>query len=125
MVRGQIRAMARSARGRAAWAAPLIAAACAPQVAAPPAPLPLPAMGAKVPVQLDKATYTVIRSEGPAGHALKVFRADPPAFDFSQGLEAKRVAEAYCAGLNRALAPEALGMFEAAGSDWVFEGGCT
>lgn len=128
MARRKIGAKAQGARrGRLLLAVPLFAAACAPQSATPPEPLPLPAMDKQVPVQLDNVNYTIIRSalaSAKAGYVLRVYRANSPAFDYSQGLEAKRVATGYCAGYNRALSPDSLGMFEAVG-DWVFAGGCS
>lgn len=54
---------------------------------------------------------------------LRVTRASAPELDYSDGLTAKKVAEAYCEGFNRGLDPVAYGKFSAPAS-WVFEGGC-
>jgi len=127
MRRGRV--MARKVRrGWVLLAAPLAVAGCALPPPQPRKPMPMPAVGAKVPVQADKVKYTVIRSDlasAPRGYVLKVYRADPPPFDFAQGLAAKRAVTAYCAGLNRSVAANSQGMFEATGDDWAFPGGCT
>lgn len=55
---------------------------------------------------------------------LRVTRAGAPEMTYSDGLLAKRVAEAYCAEFNRELNPVAYGKFSTPAS-WLFEGGCT
>lgn len=55
---------------------------------------------------------------------LRVTRASAPELTYSDGLAAKRAAEAYCAQFNRLLNPDALGRF-AVPASWLFEGGCT
>ena len=54
---------------------------------------------------------------------MRITRATAPELDYSDGLTAKRVAEAYCAGFNRSLNPSAYGKFSTPAS-WVFEWGC-
>ncbi len=54
---------------------------------------------------------------------LRVTRASAPELGYADGLTAKTVAEAYCAGFNRALDPAAYGKFSLPAS-WLFEGGC-
>jgi len=61
------------------------------------------------------------RAEGDV--LLRVTRAVAPELTYSDGMRAKAVAEAYCAGFNRRLNPVALGAFSTPAS-WVFEGGC-
>jgi hypothetical protein len=57
------------------------------------------------------------------GVVLRVTRASAPELDYSEGVTAKKVAEAYCAGFNRDLNTVAYGKFSAPAS-WLFEGGC-
>jgi hypothetical protein len=54
---------------------------------------------------------------------LRVTRATAPEMDYSEGLTASKVAEAYCAGYNRRVDPGAYGKFSVPAS-WLFEGGC-
>ena len=55
---------------------------------------------------------------------LRVTRTSAPEMTYSDGLTAKKVAEAYCVGFNRHLDPVAYGKFSTPAS-WLFEGGCT
>lgn len=57
------------------------------------------------------------------GVVLRVSRASAPELGYVDGLTAKKVAQAYCAGFNRKLNPVAYGKFSAPAS-WMFEGGC-
>lgn len=57
------------------------------------------------------------------GVFLRVTRASAPELDYSDGLTAKKVAEAYCAGFNRRPHSASYGKFSAPAS-WLFEGGC-
>lgn len=103
---------------------PLALAACdAPK--AQPMAMP-PVTGASYPLTLDTVDYVVTRvalDSAPKGEVLRVYRADPPGFDYSEGLAAKTAAVAFCAQWNRGLDPQALGYFEPLGA-WAFPGGC-
>lgn len=57
------------------------------------------------------------------GAVLRVTRASAPELTYSDGLRAKKVAQAYCQGFDRDLDPAAYGKFSAPAS-WLFEGGC-
>ena len=54
---------------------------------------------------------------------LRVARDNGPDLTYSDGLLAKQVAMAYCAGYNRPLNAAAYGTFSQPNA-WVFEGGC-
>lgn len=94
----------------------------------PPRPMTLPAAdGRAAPIIIgDGFRYVVnYQSLEQAGGkvVLRVTRATVPELDYADGLTAKKVAEAFCAGYNRALNPSAYGQFSAPAS-WVFEWGC-
>lgn len=114
--------------GRAALAAGLcgLVAACAT-----PAPQPLtlpPADGRAAEVIPGDGFRYVVNLQASAqaygGVWLRVTRATAPELTYSDGLAAKRAAEAYCAEFNRPLNPAAYGRFSTPAS-WLFEGGCT
>jgi hypothetical protein len=113
--------------GRIALCAMVVLAACASPMA--PVPLTMPAADGRASETVigDGYRYVVTRQaldQALGGVVLRVTRASVPEFDYSEGLTAKKVAEAYCAGFNRRLNPVAYGKFSAPAS-WLFEGGCT
>jgi hypothetical protein len=89
-------------------------------VAAVPVPIPLAASG-PVAVALGGQSYIADLQPLVGGATLAVTR-EGVAFGYDQGLEAKRVAEAFCAGRGRRLAAGSLGRFM--GDEWLFDGGC-
>ena len=102
----------------------VLAACSAPDVR--PMTLP-PADGRAAQIIIGDGFRYVVNLQGldqSLGHVfLRVTRASAPEMDYSDGLTAKKVAEAYCAGFNRRLNPVAYGKFSAPAS-WLFEGGC-
>ena len=104
----------------------LALAACAGPV--PPRPLTLPpADGRAAQIIIGDGYRYVVnhqRLDQSLGDVfLRVTRATAPEMDYSDGLTAKKVAGAYCAGYNRKLNPVAYGKFSTPAS-WLFEGGC-
>lgn len=74
----------------------------------------------------DGFRYVVNRQaleQAKGGVMIRVTRATAPELTYSDGLTAKKVAEAYCAEFNRGLNPSAYGQFSTPAS-WVFEWGC-
>lgn len=111
-----------------------VLAGCAdlpPSFRRPPGPLPpltLPAADGRAAKVLigDGFGYIVNRAamaQALGGTVLRVTRVSAPELSYSDGLLAKKVAEAYCAEFNRGLNPVAYGKFSAPAS-WMFEGGC-
>jgi hypothetical protein len=82
--------------------------------------MPLAASG---PVAVERAGQTYIADLQPseAGPLLAVTR-DGAGFGNSEGLEAKRVAEQFCATRGARVAPASFGHF--VGGTWLFKGGC-
>jgi hypothetical protein len=94
----------------------------------PPPPLTLPAADGRAAQIIigDGFRYVVNRQaleQAKGGVMIRITRASAPELTYSDGLTAKTVAEAYCAGFNRALNPSAFGRFSNPAS-WVFEWGC-
>lgn len=94
----------------------------------PPVPLTLPAADGRAAQIIigDGFRYVVTRQaleQAKGGVMIRITRASAPELTYSDGLTAKKVAEAYCAGFNRALSPSAFGRFSNPAS-WVFEWGC-
>ena len=94
----------------------------------PPVPLTLPAAdGQAAHINVgDGFRYIVNRQalgQARGGVMIRITRATAPELTYSDGLTAKKVAEAYCAGFNRGLNPSAYGQFSTPAS-WVFEWGC-
>ena len=96
----------------------------------PPPPQPLtmpPADGrAHIIVPGDGFRYVVNQQglEQARGNVvLRVARVSAPELTYSDGLIAKKIAQAYCAEFNRVVNASAFGMFSAP-SSWLFEGGC-
>ncbi len=92
-------------------------------------PLALPAADGRAEQVVigDGFRYVVNRQtlqQAQGGVVMRITRASAPELDYSDGLTAKKVAEAYCAGFNRSLNPSAYGRFSAPAS-WVFGWGCT
>lgn len=83
-------------------------------------PMPLAESG-PVAVSWQGAGYMVDLQPTSAGAQMTV-SADAGAMAMDQGLTAKRVAEAFCAGRGRKIDPRALGRFS--GGVWLFDGGC-
>ena len=83
-------------------------------------PMPLAASG-PVAIAQGGLSYIVDLQPVSDGAEMSVAR-DGAAFANDQGLEAKRVAEAFCASRSRRIDPRALGRFVA--GEWVFDGGC-
>ena len=113
-------------RGTARWLGlGLALSACA---TVPPQPMTLPPADGRAESVLHAAyRYEVGRRDmevARGGRFLRVTRARGPDLDYSDGLVARRVAEAYCGQYNRSLDPVAYGMFSAPAS-WIFEGDCT
>ena len=95
----------------------------------PPVPLTLPAADGRAAQIIigDGFRYIVNRQalEQAKGRVMiRITRATAPELTYSDGLTAKKVAEAYCAGFNRGLNPSAVGRFSTPAS-WVFEWGCS
>lgn len=94
----------------------------------PQRPLAMPAADGRAAEILlgDGFRYIVNRrglEQAQGGVVMRITRASAPELDYSDGLTAKKVAEAYCAGFNRGLNPSAYGKFSTPAS-WVFEWGC-
>ena len=94
----------------------------------PPPPLTLPPADGRASQIIigDGFKYVVNYQSGMAARGkvfLRITRASAPELGYSDGLTAKRVAEAYCEGYNRPLNPVAFGQFSLPAS-WMFEGGC-
>lgn len=83
-------------------------------------PMPLAASG-PVAIVRDGVSYIVDLQPVSGGAEMSVAREGAP-FANDQGLEAKRVAEAFCASRNSRIDPRALGRFAA--GQWVFDEGC-
>lgn len=108
-------------------AAALLLSACAEPAPRLPLTLPLPDGPAAEIRPGDGFRYLVSlqdMEQAQGGVLLRVTRASAPEMDYSDGLAAKKAAEAYCAGFNRHLARTAYGRFSSPAS-WMFEGGCT
>lgn len=85
-----------------------------------------PVTGAAYDIWVGPVAYVVTRSavsDAPNGEVLRVYRMGAAALDYSEGLTAKTVAEAFCAQWNRGVNATTQGMFQATGA-WVFPGGC-
>ncbi len=83
-------------------------------------PMPLAASG-PVAVERDGKSYLADLQPSKAGGVLAVSR-DGQAFGNSEGLEAKRVAEQFCASRRARVNPASFGRYT--GGAWVFKGGC-
>lgn len=83
-------------------------------------PLSLAASG---PVAVERAGQSYIADLEPseAGAVLTISRDAAPFGNF-EGLEAKRVAEQFCASRGAGVNPASLGHF--VGGTWLFRGGC-
>ncbi len=105
----------------------LAVAGCDTQIQKPALTLP-PADGRVELVSIgDGYTYAVTYqalAQSREGVFLRVTRNSAPDMHYSEGLAAKRAAEAYCAIYRRELNPVAYGIFSTP-SSWLFEGGCT
>lgn len=104
----------------------LVLASCAEPL--PLRPLTLPAVDGRAEQVVigDGFRYIVNRQalqHAQGGVVMRITRASAPELDYSDGLTAKMVAEAYCAGFNRSLNPSAYGSFSIPAS-WVFGWGC-
>ncbi|MBC7476610.1 MAG: hypothetical protein H7317_00770 [Pseudorhodobacter sp.] len=93
----------------------------------PPPPLTLPPADGRQAVLYNDGFDYVVNYQSLAQAREKVFlrvaRNSAPDLTYSDGLLAKRVAEAYCARYNRPLNPAAYGTFSQPNA-WLFEGGC-
>jgi hypothetical protein len=89
-------------------------------VASGSAPMPLAASG-PVAISQDGLGYIVDLQPSLTGAEMTV-SAETGALAMDQGLAAKRVAEAFCAGRGAKIDRRALGRFDA--GSWVFNGGC-
>lgn len=94
----------------------------------PPVPLTQPAADGRAAQIIigDGFRYIVNRqalAQAKGGVMIRITRATAPELTYSDGLTAKKVAEAYCAGFNRVLNPSAYGQFSNPAS-WIFEWGC-
>lgn len=83
-------------------------------------PMPLAASG-PVAVERDGKSFIADLQPSEAGATLAVSR-DAPAFGYAEGLEAKRVAEQFCASRGGRVAPASFGHYS--GGTWLFKGGC-
>ena len=83
-------------------------------------PMPLAASG---PVAVERAGKSYIADLQPseAGAVLAVSR-EGAGFGYAEGLEAKRVAEQFCASRGARVAPASFGHYQ--GGAWLFKGGC-
>jgi hypothetical protein len=83
-------------------------------------PMPLAASG---PVAVERAGKSYIADLQPseAGAVLAVSR-EGAGFGYAEGLEAKRVAEQFCASRGARVAPASFGHYQ--GGAWLFQGGC-
>lgn len=93
----------------------------------PPAPLTLPPADGRAAILWNDGFNYVVNYQALAQSREQVFlrvaRASAPDLTYADGLLAKQVAEAYCAGFNRPLNPVAYGTFSQPNA-WLFEGGC-
>lgn len=86
-------------------------------------PLTLPlADGRGRVVHRDPFDYSVSRTQTAHGFEFRVTRMGRD-FDYSEGLTAKKAAEAFCAQFNRGFSATAMGRFSQPNS-WVFDGDC-
>lgn len=87
------------------------------------APLTLPLADARGKV-VHRAPfdYSVSRTQTAHGFEFRVTRMGRD-FDYSEGLTAKKAAEAFCAEFNRGFSATAMGRFSQPNS-WVFNGDC-
>jgi len=113
---------------RGAWALALLLTLVGCAVPQPPRPLTQPAADGRAAQIIigDGFRYVVNRQaleQARGGVMIRITRATAPELTYSDGLTAKKVAEAYCAGYNRVLNPSAYGQFSMPAS-WVFEWGC-
>lgn len=100
----------------------LMLSACV-QTAGVPTPLTMPpADGRGQVVTATSQDFVVSRRANPTV-TLRVTRVNGPDLDYSEGVVAKRAAQAYCASFNRALDPAALGRYSLPNA-WVFGGDC-
>jgi hypothetical protein len=83
-------------------------------------PMPLAASG-HVAVERAGKSYIADLQPSEAGPLLAVSRQSV-AFGNAEGLEAKRVAEQFCATRGARVAPASFGHY--VGGAWVFKGGC-
>lgn len=116
-------------RGQGAYLAAGLLALLSACASAPPQPLTMPAADGRAAEVApgDGFRYVVTRravDHALGGVVLRVTRAGAPELTYSDGLAAKRAAEAYCGQFNRGLDPRAFGRFSVPAS-WLFEGGCT
>ncbi len=96
--------------------------ACA-MTAGPGRPLTMPPPdGRAQAVKIGLQNFVVSR-RADALVSLRVTRIDGADLDYSDGLNAKTAAVAYCATFNRALDPAAIGHFSLPNA-WVFGGDC-
>ncbi|OZA01640.1 MAG: hypothetical protein B7Y02_17410 [Rhodobacterales bacterium 17-64-5] len=102
----------------------LILAACVPNGSADlPMTMP-PPDGRGQTVKVSSRSFVVNRRVSQGQPAmLRVTRLNGRDLDYSDGLMAKKAAEAYCASYNRPLDPSAMGRFSAPNS-WLFSGDC-
>ncbi len=111
---------------KAALALPLILAACMPQdvpVKPDHTPLTLPlADGRPAVVYREPRNYNVSRTQTSHGFEFRVTRLGRD-FDYSEGLLARKVAETFCQGYNRAFSARAIAHFSQPNA-WVFNGDC-
>lgn len=89
-------------------------------VSAQSRPMPLAASG-PVAIERSGSSYIADLQPGEQGAVLAVTR-DGAGFGTSEGLEAKRVAEQFCASRGGRVAPASFGHY--AGGVWSFKGGC-
>ena len=83
-------------------------------------PIPLAASG---PVAVDRGGVGYIADLEPvAGGAILAITRDAPAFGYADGLEAKRVADQFCASRELRVSPRAYGHYVS--GTWQFKGGC-
>jgi hypothetical protein len=83
-------------------------------------PMPLAASG-PVAVERDGKAYLADLQPGETEAVLTVTR-DGQGFGNAEGLEAKRVAEQFCASRSARVNPVSFGHYT--GGAWVFKGGC-
>ena len=117
----------RALRASGSLAILLALASCAELLPLRPLTLPAADGRAEQVVIGDGFRYVVNRQalqQAQGGVVMRITRASAPELDYSDGLTAKKVAEAYCAGFKRSLDPSAYGRFSAPAS-WVFGWGCT
>ena len=87
-----------------------------------PAAMPI-SLAASGPVEILRGNqgYTADLEPMPGGAVLAVSR-DGISFGNSDGLEAKRVADQFCASRGSRVSPKAFGHYVS--GSWVFKGGC-